>query len=549
MEDQTATDIINEWQREDEDASNTMSLYQSVADHFMQRENSITNQKTPGEDKSLPVIDPTGRISYNKMCAGISAVMFPPGKYFCRLTPDESAADNNDAISYLNRLTRLLHTQLFKPSCNFILEINENIQSWVGFGTANIQSMWDKENLRLKFKDWDVANFRFGVDADGFPNRCWIRWQYTAQQAFEKWGDDAGTKVVECMNSKDKKKTQEKFWFIWRVQPRKNRNPLLKDSIYGYAFEEIVVNETEKATVKEDGYKQFPHHISRWLTTSQEKYGYGQGVFGLSADKDLQTQHKDLKTCAGKHNFPPMETLHSFEGTPKLYPGANNRVMELGSVQPIANGNLNGNFPVTKDTLEMTRQILRDIFFEKVFAPLDNLTGDRRNEMEIAERINSGYRQMVLPVTRYYNECLTPLVERCVLLLLENYMIEAPPPELRGFKVEYLGRLALALQEQESDALQRYAQFSLGMEQVVPNFTVDTINVDRAGRRMATTFGVNEGDLNTDEEKAAIREERKQRQQAQEQLQAAMAMGSAYKDGSKAAEAGSPAEALMAGVG
>jgi membrane protease subunit (stomatin/prohibitin family) len=120
---------------------------------------------------------------------------------------------------------------------------------------------------------------------------------------------------------------------------------------------------------------------------------------------------------------------------------------------------------------------------------------------------------------------------------------------LRGLKIEYLGRLALALQEQQSDALQRYAQFSLIMEQIVPGFTEEVINVRRAGRRMATTFGLNEGDLNTEEEANAVRQNRQQMQQAQMQMEAMQSAGKAFKDASGKPEAGSPAENLLAQMG
>lgn len=542
--DNTAVEVIQQWQREDAKDGVIMALYQQVADHFMQRESSITVQRTPGEDKSLPIIDPTGRIAFQKMCAGLSSIIFPPGQYFCRLAPESDADYNAASISYLNRVTEILHTELFKPSCNFILEINETLASWAGFGTGCIYSEWNNDLLSLNFKDWDVSNFRFNVDARGFPNQCLIRWEYTAQQAVQLFGDNVGPKVLEA--AKDVRHSQDKFWFIWRIQPRKNRDFRYSDR-KNYPYEKICVNEKEKVVVEEGGYREFPYHIARWLTTSAEKWGYGQGVYGLSADKELQEQKRHLLLAANLANNPPRQTLSSFEGSPKVYPGANNIVNEMDSIKAL-DRTMQGNFPVTKDTLEMIKTDLRNIFYDKVFAPLDELTGDRRTRLEISERIKAGYQQVVLPATRFYNECLTPLIERSVTSLLRNYRIPPPPPELKGFKVEYLGRLALALKEQHADALQRFAEFSAQMEQVAPHFTTDTINVDRAGRNMATTFGVSESDLNTPEEKEAIRAKRQQEMEQMKAMQAAQAMGSAIKDTSKTPEEGSPAQQILQGV-
>jgi len=544
MPDKIANEIIREWDREETDSANTMSLYQQVADHFFMRENSITTKRTAGEDKSLPILDPTGALDLQDMAAGMSAIVIPTGQYFFRLESEEDDKPDSDAVrSYLAYATQIAHSQILKS--NFVLQFNEFLMSWIGFGTGNLESRWDPNKLQLTYKDWDVSNFRFNVDTDGIPNRCLIRWAYTAEQAVGLWGDKAGEKVVKYAN--DTKRSQEKFWFIWRRQRRRNRDMTLSDSL-NYPIEEIVINQDERIVVDKGGYRHFPNHIARWLLSSQEKWGRGQGTFALSADKELQVQKRALNLCAALQNTPPYETLNTFEGTPKIYPGANNIVQEANSINPL-HRDLRGSFPVTKETLEMTRETIHRAFYVKVFAPLDNLPGDRRTTVEIIERVKAGYMRIILPVMRLYSECLTPLIERSVLLLLENHIISPPPQELSGFKVEYLGKLALALKEQQSDALQRFAQFSFGMEQVIPNFTVDNINIDRAGRRMATTFGVNENDLNTEEEREVIRQDRLQRQQIQESLMAAQSASKAYKDGSKKADDGSPAEQLMAGIG
>jgi len=542
MTDSRAEQIIQEWGRLETDASNTMNLYQSVADHFFLRENQITKLTTPGEDKSLPVLDPTGMLDLQDMAAGMSAVIFPAGQYFCKLSPTEpSLNDNYMAVSYLNRFTEVLHLELFKSECNFLLEFNEFLMSFIGFGTANIYSEWNKDEMMLNFKDWDISNFRFTVDGSGRPNGCIIKWQYTAEQAVGMWGDKVGENVYKAAQNVNER--QNKFTFYFCCKKRNSRLAQYSDNT-NYPYSKEVINATDKVIVETGGYESMPYHIARWLTSSQEIWGRGQGCFALSADKELQRQKKALLLNADLTNNPPRQTHYSFEGTPRVYPGANNVVQEMDTVRALDRA-FQGQFPITKDTLQMQQEIIHRCFYVKVFAPLDNLPGDRRTTVEIIERVKAGYMRLILPTMRLYNECLTPLVERCVKLLLRNGKMPPPPPELRGFKVEHLGRLALALQEQQADALQRFSQFALTMEQAVPNFFRDSINVDRAARRMATTFGVNESDLNTPEERDIIRQERIQAEQAQMAMMAAETAGKTYKDASGAPEAGSPAEALM----
>ena len=109
--------------------------------------------------------------------------------------------------------------------------------------------------LSLNFKDWDVSNFRFGVDARGYPVWCLIRWQYTAEQAIRVFGNMAGPEVIDAAN--DPKRAQNKFWFLWRIRPRQNRNLRYRD-VLNYRYENICVNEKEKCVVEEGGYREFP---------------------------------------------------------------------------------------------------------------------------------------------------------------------------------------------------------------------------------------------------------------------------------------------------
>lgn len=547
MADTRAQQIIAEWGRLDSDASTTMQTYQSVADHFFMRENNITKISTPGEDKSLPILDPTGMLDLQDMAAGMSAVIFPTGQYFVNLVPaDEEAKKSWRAVSYMANVTRLVHTELFKAQCNFMLQFNEFLMSWIGFGTGNIYSGWNKDEGHLTFKDWDVANFRFTVDSEDRPNGCLIKWQYTAEQAFQLWGQNAGESIIKA--AQDPTKAQNKFTFYFSCKKRSVRQAQYRDNI-NYPWAKEVVSETDKVVVEQGGWDgvYMPYHITRWLTSSQEVWGRGQGCFALSADKELQRQKKALLLCADLANNPPRQTRWDFEGQPKVYPGANNAVPDMDTIKAL-DRSFQGNFPITEKTLELQQDILHRCFYIRVFAPLDTLTGDRRTTVEIIERVNAGFRRLILPTMRLYNECLTPLIER-VVHLLKNTVIYPqlgyPPPELKGFKVEHLGRLAKALQEQQADGLQRMADFAMKMETVIPNFFADTINVDRAGRTMATTFGVNESDLNTPEERDGIRQQRAQQQQAAMMMEAAQAAGKTMKDMSGAPEAGSPAQAMM----
>jgi hypothetical protein len=111
----------------------------------------------------------------------------------------------------------------------------------------------------------------------------------------------------------------------------------------------------------------------------------------------------DFIELGNKWVNPPREVLESFEGDVDVTPNANNWVQEIGSIKAIDDG-LRGNFPIGKDILEMQRQLVKDAFFSNAFAPLTDLTGDRRTTLEIRQRrsgksvlLSAGYRANYLP--------------------------------------------------------------------------------------------------------------------------------------------------------
>ena len=114
--------------------------------------------------------------------------------------------------------------------------------------------------------------------------------------------------------------------------------------------------------------------------------------------------------------------MESFEGEVNVSPNANNFVEQMGSIKAIDEG-IRGNFPITEKALESQRKIIKDAFFSNAFAPLTDLTGDRRNILEIRQRIQEAFKKIGAPIGRIEVELLTPTITRVVFLLLRNFKI------------------------------------------------------------------------------------------------------------------------------
>lgn len=540
--DKRAQDIIALRNKERGAQSQFRSLWQETADFVFPREDQINTQSVPGTDKMRNLYDTTAILDSQDMASGLSGALIPTGqKFFGLRVSDRDVADIDAVARYLSLATEVTHEQLFES--NFMLQLNETLRSLVVFGTGNLYSEWNPKTLGLNFKDFDIGLYQIREDSMGRVDTVILTYTLTARQAVQEFGvGNVGDDIQKLADTTDKAETA--FEFIQIVRPRSDRNPNLSDNL-NMPFECLFVDVKGQLIVKESGFEEMPFAVARWMKSSNEKYGRGQGTEVLADVKMMQQMKKDFIDCGNRWNNPPLEVLESFEGRVNITPGALNFVRERKTIAGIEQQVL-GNFPVTREMLEFQQEVIHKAFFRDIFVQLSGLTGDRRTTVEIIERIREGLRRLALPVSRVQSELFNPVIMRSVLLLVRNGRIPYPPPELQGrqFGIEYQGELALALRNQQAKGFQQWAEFVAAMEQVFPGVS-DNVEADRAVRRMAESFGVNVGDLATDEEVQAKREARRQTAAANQAAALAGAAAEGYGKTNKAPEPGSPAEALM----
>jgi hypothetical protein len=312
-------------------------------------------------------------------------------------------------------------------------------------------------------------------------------------------------------------------------------------------FESIFISRVDTLIVEEGGFEEFPFQVPRWSKSSKEKWGRGVGTWAIGLVNSLQVKHRDLDEVGNLHNNPPKEVLESFEGEVRISPGDLNFVPAIGTIKAIQQQAL-GDFNTTLKAIEIDQQAVRKMFFNDAFNQLEQLKGDRRNELEIRSRLAEGLRKLVMPVGRIQTEWLTGLVTRDIGLLERNGEFGEMPSEMQGkaFKIEYVGRLALELQAAQSIGWLRWLQEGIEIEAAVPG-TLDNVDVDGGYRRRGITLGVSIDDMASEDDVADKREERLRQQQQQIELQLAQMAGQAYPGATKAPEEGSPAQQLTEG--
>ena len=295
----------------------------------------------------------------------------------------------------------------------------------------------------------------------------------------DKFGKDVLPEEIIKANEKPKTRYND-FEFIHCVRPNKNRDARKRD-YRNMPFESVYVCVKGKKIVSSGGFEEFPFSVVRWMKSSDEIYGRGQGTEHLPDIRMIQKMKRDFIDCANRWCNPPREVVaNDIEGPVNVTPGGINYVSRVNSIRALDQA-INGNFPITKDMLEQQAEVIHKIFFRDVFIQISELRGDRRTQYEIQERLKEGLRRLAMPVTRLQRELLDPTIQRSFNLLVRNGVIAPPPMELQGKKIRinHLGQLSLALRDQQSRG---FIQFASVIGELAPVFpeAPDIIDIDDA---------------------------------------------------------------------
>ena len=541
MPDSKAEMIIREAQTEKGKAANFMNLYQQFADLGYPVENQITTKRTPGEDKSLDIRDPTAIFALDKATSNFIRAWIPREKFFFNIkVQDPQRGQTYAAKQWCARAVELAHDYLF--ASNYIMQLHNTVKSCLGFGTGNSYSEWSDKKMKLIFRDWHISTYTFKQDEEGMVDTMILQYDRTARQLVDKYSDP-GDEVVKAA---EKLETESKlFPIIHFVRPR-YRNTFLLISKLNMPFESVFVNVKERKIMQEGGFEEFAFAVPRWEQASCEKWGRGRGLAMLSAIKELQQMRKDTMESSNRRNHPPYEVVkNNVEGEVNMKPDGRTDVYEKGSITPLS-PQFNGSANDESFQLEAQRKLIEKGFYVDVFSQFGQLKGDRRTTTEIELRYEESLGDLMSPVSRLENELFTPQITRVINILIRKDRIPAPPSELRGqnYGIEYAGKFAMAMRDLQARGFERGMTLIGNMAATFPEVR-DEINLGRTMPDILVNYGMKVEHLNTPDEKAAIRQQRAKDLAEQKALQTAQVGAEAYNKGTTAPESGSPSEALM----
>jgi hypothetical protein len=483
--------------------------------------------------RTTEVYDSTALMAAYRMTSGIFSYLMPVGAKWFEFVAVLHALNNNPTMQeWMSTATALTHKEIWRS--NFQREMFITIRSMIVFGTGVISV--EKVGDEIVFKSHHIGTMFFEENNRGEIDTVYRQIFYTARQAVQEFGKDNVSKSVK--KSVESGKLNEKHEFVHIVAPNADFDSSKLGS-KSKRVKSVYIHIKDRQIVKESGFDQLPYLVARFSKAPQEIMGRGPAIELLPEIKMLNRMKKTFIESSEKAVNPPlMVEDDGVVGQPVTGPSGMVYV-RAGAMKPEAL--ITGaNVALNAELIAQQQQTVKEGFFNDLFQAL----AQHRNmtATEVVERVEEKIVHLAPAITALQKEIFSPLITRVLDLLVKSKRVPEPPTDF-DFDIVYQGRLALAMSNMQTNAIEatlaKWAPYAEG----APVF--ENVDFDSAFRRSWLNAGAPAEDLKDFGEMIAKREEAEEMQRAAVQSQIADAASKAYKNVSEAPEEGSLAEGVI----
>lgn len=384
----------------------------------------------------------------------------------------------------------------------------------------------------------------------------WFReYTLTADEAYDKWGDECPPEVIDMVK---RKQGSMECKFVHAIFPRKKAEvaDVPVPASASKRFASVHYSAVGDAVFHVSGYDEFPLAIHRYDLSSGSPYGTSL------VDKNLEliieandVKRKQLKATA-KLLDPPTFVPSALKGRVDLNPGS------------ILYGDAQNGVPTPLQTMISQKDVREDLMeinamcTRMLFADLFNILmrQDRqRTAYEVQELKGEGLVLLSAIIGNMQEEKLTPLVLRTFAIMYRNHMVEEPPEELKKawsegrIKIELDGPLATQMKQfHQTTGMAQGLQWISSWAQIFPESMLN-IDPDEGMRQGATAYGFPQSAIREKADVDKIKRQQAENQQRVQQQQDALLQSQVAKnlgmDAQQMAQAqaaqGSDAQRLM----
>lgn len=484
------------------------------------------NTNTPGIKQTQLQVDATGMMALHRFAAICDSLTTPRNMQWHQLVADDDSLMRKKRVrEWYETATRILFRQRYAPHANFTSQNLANFQGLGAFGNGSMYvDMFDGRGGGLRYRGCPLGETFWGENHQGIVNRMTRWFKLTAWQAEEKWKGQ----LPEGMQTALKQGSPLLFDFLHSVVPRDDYDPEAPDerrlpyrSCYVSLTGKCVMWNPEREGM-EQGFRSFPFSPLRYDQAPNESYGRGPAQMVLPALKTLNAQKKTFLKQGHRAADPVLLSADDGIMNFSMRPGALNKGGMSPQGQPLVGILPTGDIATNEKMMEMETRLINDAFLVSLFQILTE--GPQMTATEVIERTHEKGILIGPSLGRLESEHQGPMIDRELDVLAAQGLIPQPPPELiearGGYKVVYQSPLSKAQHAQEVSGTLRVIENVREVVAITGNpEPLDRFNMDNFVEDSAIISGTRERWLHSDDEIAAIREQRAQAQQQQSDLE------------------------------
>jgi hypothetical protein len=514
------------------------SLWEELALNFYPERADFTSTRYEGEEYADHLYSSVPILARRELGNLVASSLRPRAKkWFSIHTNDEELAVNSEEAQYLEMMSEIQWRAVYEPKAQFTRATKQADHDFVTFGNAVVWFGLNTFGDSLLFRNFHLRDCAWAEGYEGKVDQIHRKWEPTAWQLKEMFGDQVSATVKKCCE----KEPHKKFECRHMVVP----SDLYEyKSARGKTYEYVsVVMEVETENVLEtSGLNYFPYVIPRWQTMAGSAYGVSMATMVLLPDgRTVQSVMRTLRQAGEKYVEPPMIAVaDAIRGDVSTYPGGITTAdMEyderLGEVlRPITQDR--GGMPIGFDIAgALQEDINKGFFLDKVQLPAFDTK--EMTAFEVQTRISEHIRSAAPIFEPIEQEYSAPLMDGVFNLLKDQgaFPLDAMPESLMGQDIKFSFNSPLSEMADQGDT-EKYLNVvnnilaplsELAPEQLEnADMTTATRDAMRAAGWKAKWFKPEEA-----VEQAA--EQMAQAKQAQEQMMQAQMMGQAAEQGGK----------------
>lgn len=539
------TDLLRRLQALKTERSSWIEHWQEISTYLLPRSGRyFVQDRNKGQRRHNNIYDNTGTRAHRVLAAGMMSGMTSPARPWFRLaTSDPDLMKYQPVKVWLNQVSDLIHT-IFQKSNTYRM-LHQIYGELGAFGTGASILMPNFQNV-IHHYPLTIGEYCVASNWEGEVDTLYREFQKPVGDIVKEFGKENCSGTVQSLF--DRGNLDAWVTLVHAIEPRADRDPKgrsPKDMPWRSVYFEL--GGTGKKFLRESGLKKFRALCPRWQVIGGDIYGESPAMESLGDIKQLM--HEQYRKAQGidyKTN-PPIQVPVSMKNRDvERLPGGVNYV-DIGPNNAIRTAfDVNLDLEHLLADIQDVRQRIESSFYADLFLMLANSTSPNMTATEVAERHEEKLLMLGPVLERLQNELLDPLIELTFDEVMEAGIAPPPPEELQGgeINVQLVSILAQAQRAIGINGIDRFIGTVGSVAQAKPE-VLDLIDGDKLINIYADNLGVDPQIIRSEDDVAAIRQ---QRQQAQQQAIQTEQMNQAADTAQKLAAAKTTEPSALTGV-